>query len=106
VLKFIRSLPWGLVTQSDAWLESGIRHVDSEGKPVNVAFSTDEFVRKLFFKIWKVQFDKISLVADIAAGLAEYHPDFGYDLVNFILDDIILGLEEMSHYRFNQRRVC
>lgn len=60
---------------------------------------------KLFQKIWKVKFGNIHLMAILASGLNRYHPDFGVQVVDSVVEEIRIGLEQ-NIFKHNQRRIA
>jgi regulator of nonsense transcripts 2 len=67
--------------------------------------STFSLLQKIFTKVWKLKFSNIYLVAQMAATLMRYHPDFVVMLVDSVFEYIRSGLE-MNLFVHNQRRVA
>lgn len=53
-------------------------------------------VEKVLFKVWKVRFSNVHLLAVIVADLSLYHPHISVKVVDGILEEIRLGLEVCS----------
>jgi regulator of nonsense transcripts 2 len=66
---------------------------------------TFSLLQKIFIKIWKLKFSNVSYMAQIAASLMRYHPDFVITLVDSVFEHIRVGLE-MNLFVHNQRRVA
>jgi len=60
---------------------------------------------KIFTKIWKLKYSNIYYVAQIAASLMRYHPDFVIMLVDAVFEHIRSGLE-LNLFVHNQRRLA
>ena len=60
---------------------------------------------KIFTKIWKLKYSNIYYVAQIAASLMRYHPDFVIMLVDAVFEHIRGGLE-LNLFVHNQRRLA
>ncbi|KAI8992403.1 armadillo-type protein [Pilobolus umbonatus] len=60
---------------------------------------------KMFQKIWKVKFGNIHLMAILASGLSKYHPEFGVQIVDGVVEEIRIGME-MNIFKHNQRRIA
>jgi regulator of nonsense transcripts 2 len=59
----------------------------------------------IFFKIWKIKFSNLHLVAFLISELSRYHPWFGVLVVDYTLEQIRMGLE-MNLFKRNQRRLA
>ena len=66
--------------------------------------STNRTLKKLFFKVWKVKFSNLHLLAFLVAELARFYPSFGVAVVDNALEDVRIGLER-NIFKHNQRRV-
>jgi regulator of nonsense transcripts 2 len=62
-------------------------------------------LQKIFTKIWKIKFNNIYYLAQIAASLMRYHMDFVIALVDSVFEHIRSGLE-MKLFVHNQRRLA
>jgi regulator of nonsense transcripts 2 len=62
-------------------------------------------LQKIFTKIWKIKFNNIYYLAQIAASLMRYHMDFVIALVDSVFEHIRSGLE-MNLFVHNQRRLA
>lgn len=62
-------------------------------------------LQKIFTKVWKIKFNNIYYMAQIAASLMRYHLDFVIALVDGVFEYIRTGLE-MNLFVHNQRRVA
>ncbi|KAI8063219.1 armadillo-type protein [Gongronella butleri] len=62
-------------------------------------------INKLFQKIWKVKYSNIHLHAILASGLNKYHPTFGVQLIDSVVEEIRVGLEQ-NIFKHNQRRIA
>ena len=62
-------------------------------------------LQKIFTKVWKLKFSNIYYLAQIAASLMRYHPDFVISLVDSVFEYIRVGLE-MNLFVHNQRRLA
>ena len=62
-------------------------------------------LQKIFTKVWKLKFSNIYYLAQIAASLMRYHPDFLISLVDSVFEYIRVGLE-MNLFVHNQRRLA
>jgi regulator of nonsense transcripts 2 len=83
-----------------------------EKRVINVS----KLMLKRFSKIWNVHYSQIPLMADLAAGLSVFHDgaffalfshpiDFIVELIDNILEQIRVGMEDLTHFRHQQRRV-
>ncbi len=119
IIKLLRSLPWGQRVEQEVWgpeakarKESGdivVKENEEMGEPaepIKAVVDIDSLVLKLFCKIWKVKYDLVFCMADVASGIAEFHDDFAIALVDYVLEQIRLGMEDLTHFRYQQRRVC
>jgi regulator of nonsense transcripts 2 len=48
---------------------------------------------KIFFKIWKVRFGNIPMMAFLVAELSVHHPELSVRIVDGILEEVRMGLE-------------
>ena len=62
-------------------------------------------LQRIFTKVWKIKFSNIYYLAQIAASLMRYHPDFVISLVDSVFEYIRIGLE-MNLFVHNQRRLA
>ncbi|KAJ1551613.1 hypothetical protein HK096_006864, partial [Nowakowskiella sp. JEL0078] len=62
-------------------------------------------MKKIFFKIWKVKFSNLHLMAFLLTELSRYYPEFGLAVVDNALEEIRIGLE-MNLFKYNQRRIA
>lgn len=62
-------------------------------------------LQKIFVKVWKLKYNNIYYLAQIAASLLRYHPDFVIALVDSVFENIRIGLE-MNLFVHNQRRLA
>jgi regulator of nonsense transcripts 2 len=62
-------------------------------------------LQKIFTKVWKLKFGNIYYLAQIAASLMRYHPDFVISLVDSVFEYIRTGIE-MNLFVHNQRRLA
>jgi regulator of nonsense transcripts 2 len=62
-------------------------------------------LQRIFTKVWKLKFSNIYYLAQIAASLLRYHPDFVITLVDSVFEYIRSGLE-MNLFVHNQRRLA
>ncbi|KAJ3127315.1 hypothetical protein HK098_006494 [Nowakowskiella sp. JEL0407] len=60
---------------------------------------------KIFFKIWKVKFSNLHLMAFMVSELSRYYSDFGLSVVDNALEEIRIGLE-MNLFKHNQKRIA
>ncbi|KAI8805570.1 armadillo-type protein [Cladochytrium replicatum] len=67
--------------------------------------ATRAMITKVFFKIWKVKFSNLHLMAFLASELSRYYPEFGIAVVDNTLEHIRLGLE-FNIFKHNQRRIA
>lgn len=119
ILKVFRRMPWRVVeaelidpngsptkhaVESNA--EGGEPEASTEEKPpTKITLDVSELILKYFCKIWKVKFNDVYLMADIAAGLGEYHPDFAVNLVDFVLEQIRFDMEDLIDFQYHQQRI-
>jgi regulator of nonsense transcripts 2 len=62
-------------------------------------------LHKIFTKVWKLKFSNVYYLAQIAASLLRYHPDFVITMVDSVFEHIRSGLE-MNLFVHNQRRLA
>ncbi|KAJ3089612.1 hypothetical protein HK102_005928 [Quaeritorhiza haematococci] len=60
---------------------------------------------KVFFKIWKVKYSNLHLLAFMTSELSRYYPHFGVAVVDNCLEEIRVHLE-LNLFKHNQRRVA
>ncbi|KAJ3259607.1 hypothetical protein HK103_002161 [Boothiomyces macroporosus] len=66
---------------------------------------TKKTLQKLFFKIWKVKYSNLNLMAFLIAELSRFYPSFGVSVVDSCLEQIRIGLE-LNLFKQNQRRLA
>ncbi|ORX47013.1 ARM repeat-containing protein [Hesseltinella vesiculosa] len=62
-------------------------------------------MNKIFQKVWKVKYSNVHLLAILASGLNKYHPTFGVQLIDTVVEEIRVGLEQ-NIFKHNQRRIA
>lgn len=62
-------------------------------------------LQRIFVKVWKLKFNNIYYLAQVAASLLRYHPDFVIAMVDSVFEHIRSGLE-MNLFVHNQRRLA
>ena len=62
-------------------------------------------LRKVFFKIWKLKYSNLHLLAFMIAELSRFYPHFGIEVVDNTLEEIRLGMEK-NLFKQNQRRIA
>lgn len=112
VLQLLRALPWKNALTQELWDEKAFQErkkskpeENKEYKPAMAEVIIPDVVLEIFTKVWKVKFSDVVLMAEIATGLTYFHPDFGVKLVDNVLELVRVGLEDMTHFRFQQRRI-
>ncbi|KAJ3274845.1 hypothetical protein HDV01_002049 [Terramyces sp. JEL0728] len=76
-----------------------LRKVDWEDELVK------KTLQKIFFKIWKVKYSNLNLMAFLIAELSRFYPLFGVSVVDNCLEQIRTGLEQ-NLFKHNQRRLA
>ena len=66
---------------------------------------TQKIVKKIFYKIWKVKFSNLHLMAFLVAELSRFYPSFGVAVVDNALENVRIGLER-NIFKHNQRRIA
>ncbi len=115
VLDLLRSLPWNSPVEQEIF-----RKKDSESQEMKPPESEEgadkapvekktvdcrDFLQKIFTKPWKVRYNQLELFASLLWGLQKYHSDFVVEVVDDVLEEIRYGLEEHTHFQYQQRRV-
>ncbi|KAL7751572.1 ATP-dependent RNA helicase [Sorochytrium milnesiophthora] len=62
------------------------------------------FMHSIFTKIWKVKYSNVKLMAAFVGSLARHQPAFANNVLDFVLEDVRLGMEQ-NLFKHNQRRV-
>ena len=63
-----------------------------------------DYAIKCLVAAWNVKYNNIHCLANLLAGLSQYHDWVGIRVVDAVLEDIRVGME-MNQARFNQRRI-
>ncbi|KAJ3324923.1 hypothetical protein HDV06_005511 [Boothiomyces sp. JEL0866] len=66
---------------------------------------TKKTLQKIFFKIWKVKYSNLHLMAFLIAELSRFYPSFGVSVVDNCLEHVRIGLEQ-NLFKHNQRRLA
>ena len=108
VLDSLRRLPWNQKIEMKIFKKPNLQSEDAQEEPVDDAiqvFDTRGYLSKMFFKIWKIKFSNVELMADLVSGLSKYYPSFGHQLLDSVCEDVRFGMEELTHFDFYQRRI-
>ena len=63
-----------------------------------------DYAIKCLVAAWNVKYNNVHCLANLLAGLSQYHDWVGIRVVDAVLEDIRVGME-MNQARFNQRRI-
>ena len=65
---------------------------------------TRKMLGKFFFKVWKVKFSNLGVLAYLLCELTMHYPSFGVMVVDNVLEEVRVGLET-NIFKHNQRRI-
>ncbi|XP_072181831.1 regulator of nonsense transcripts 2-like [Diadema setosum] len=63
-----------------------------------------QYTVKCLSSVWNLKYNNVHCLANLLAGLVQYHDDAGIRVVDAILEDVRIGME-INHPKYNQRRV-
>lgn len=91
-----KKFPWNQVIEQTIWQSPAVSGADEEAVvvPTTKKINVSLFLVKTFAKPWKVKYNQVYLLADLASGLAHAHTRFGVCLADQVLESIRRYSEE------------